>query len=113
MGLLRVFSRRLRYLFGRASYDRAMHDEIQFHIESRAEELRDSGLSQRDAFAQARREFGSVVRTGEEARSAWQFPWFEDVAADLRFAMRGFARSRAFTLTAILCLAVGIGGNTV
>jgi predicted permease len=62
--------------------------------------------------AQARREFGPAARMHEETRSAWQFRWVEDLASDLRYAMRGIRRNPAFAVTAIACLALGIGVNT-
>jgi putative ABC transport system permease protein len=51
-----------------------------------------------------------------------QFPWLrrdargvrplDDLVLDVRFAFRSFGRSRAFTVTAMLVLGLGIGANT-
>jgi hypothetical protein len=52
------FKRRLHYLTRRKSFDSELADEIEFHIGARTEELLQAGLSEADANAQARREFG-------------------------------------------------------
>jgi hypothetical protein len=49
----------------------------------------------------------------EDSRAQWQFRWFEDAMADLRYAGRGFRRRPAFALTAIGCLGLGIGANAL
>ncbi len=49
----------------------------------------------------------SAIGIGVPLRSEW----IRDAAKDVRFALRGLARSRAFALVAVLSLALGIGIN--
>jgi ABC-type phosphate transport system auxiliary subunit len=66
--ILTEWLNRLRYSGRRSRFDDELDDEIRFHLETRAAELEQSGLSRDDALAQARREFGSVTRMREESR---------------------------------------------
>jgi predicted permease len=102
---------RARYMGRRSQFDRELDDEIQFHIETRAEELEADGMPSTSAHEQARREFGSRARVSEDTRGAWQLPWLEDFWRDVCYAARGAARSPGFTAVCVLSLALGVGAN--
>jgi macrolide transport system ATP-binding/permease protein len=111
MPTLREFLNRLLFLRRRGQFDREMHDEVQFHIEERAAELEDQGLSKEEAQRRARGEFGSVQLAREDSREAWQFQWLEHLLMDLRVGLRMFWRSPGFSILAVLCLTLAIGAN--
>ena len=112
MALWNEIGNRLTYLFRRSRFDGELEEEIQLHIQARADELEQAGLSGADALLQARREFGSTLHTREETRSAWQMRWLEDLGSDLRYAARALRRNLTMTLAAVGSLALGIGANT-
>jgi predicted permease len=112
MQFLREFWLRLCWLAGRSRFHSELADEMQFHVESRAEELEQGGVSRSEALARARREFGSRMKAAEDTSGAWQIRWLEDIFSDLYYAGRALRRNPGFALTAIFCLALGIGANT-
>ncbi|HMD40968.1 MAG TPA: ABC transporter permease [Candidatus Acidoferrum sp.] len=111
MSTFQEWINRLRYLGRRDRFANEMGDEVQFHIEARAAELQESGLSPDEAHKRARREFGSTQLALEDSRQAWRFQWLEDLVADLRVGVRMLWRSPGFSVLAILCLTLGIGAN--
>ncbi|HET9359818.1 MAG TPA: ABC transporter permease [Vicinamibacterales bacterium] len=113
MNTWRTFLHRLGYLPRKGRFDRQLDEELQFHVESRVDELEQQGYPRPEARLRAVAEFGSRTRVAEESRAAWQFRWLEDVVADGSYALRAFRRRPTFALAAIACLALGIGANAL
>ena len=109
---MRTLWKRLVAFFSRRQWDRELDEEVETHLEMRAAELRDQGVDPGAARAAARREFGGVEQVKERYRDRRGIPWLEGLAKDARYGLRGLGRNPAFTLAAVLSLALGIGANT-
>jgi putative ABC transport system permease protein len=104
--------RSLRQLLTRGRMAREVADEIDLHLEEKIEELMASGLTRAAATAAARRAFGNVTLVREESRDVWRWRALDDVAGDVRYAVRQLRRTPSFAAAAILTLAIGIGANS-
>jgi putative ABC transport system permease protein len=89
-----------------------LQQEMDAHLQFLIDENRERGMPLEEARAAARRHFGNATAVHERSYQAWQFPTFESLLQDLRYAARGIGRARGFSLIVILTLAVGIGANT-
>src|SRR5262249_15607574 len=81
------------------------------HLDLEAEEHLSAGLPLRDANSAARRAFGSVALTKEEVRDLRPGAALDRLWRDVRQGLRLMTRTPAFTLVAVLTLALGIGAN--
>jgi predicted permease len=86
-------------------------EEIKTHLALQADELESKGLSEAEARRTALVEFGSVPAARERFYLRNRIAWLDNLARDLKFALRQFARNPGFAAIAILVLSLGIGAS--
>lgn len=108
---LRSALARIRAFFGKSSRDTDLDRELASHIDFAVEDNLRRGLSPEEARRQALVRFGGLQQSREQQRAARGLPALDVLMQDLRYTFRTLRRDRAFTLVAILILALGIGAN--
>lgn len=112
MEIPRTLFSRITALFHTRPLDATLDEELASHIELATEEYVRLGVSEAEARRLALRDFGGVTQTREAVRIRRGLPILEQIRRDVRFGVNQLWRSKGFTLTAVLTLALGIGANT-
>jgi predicted permease len=112
MSFLSDLTERLRALLFPGRAERELADELRFHVERETAERIRNGAAPETARREALLAFGGVEQYKEAVRDARGTRPLEDLASDIRYAIRGLRRNPGFTLTAILVLGIGIAATT-
>lgn len=101
------------YVFRKRQLDRELDEELEAYVELVSATKVQEGLTPHEAYRDARREAGGIDQVKQSVRDVRIGVSVERLAQDTRYGLRRVFKNPAFSLVAIVTLALGIGANTV
>jgi len=110
--LLRIWHHRIRSLVRKDVVDTEVTRELALHFDLLVAENVAGGMPLEEARRAARRALGNVAVLEEQCRDHRRVSWLHDLRQDLSYGLRVLTKNRAFTVVAVVSLALGLGANT-
>lgn len=107
MRLPAIFRLRLRSLFSRPQVEQELDEELRYHLERQIDEEIARGLTREEARSAALRSIEGFEQRKEECRDMRGLNLIDNLAQDVRFAVRQLRKNPGFIVTAALMLALG------
>jgi putative ABC transport system permease protein len=101
-----------RSLGRRGALEGGLDEEIRFHLDQQTEKNRRAGMAPAEARRQAVLRFGGLEGVKERTRDEIRPALLEDLLRDAQHGSRVLRRAPAFTVAALLTLALGIGATS-
>jgi putative ABC transport system permease protein len=100
-----------RRVFSRDRLESQLDAELRDHFDRLVGDFVARGYAQDEARRLARLEFGGIDQVKEACRDARGTRWVDETTQDVRYGLRGFRKNPAFTVVAIVTLAIGVGAS--
>ena len=110
--LLTMLRLRARHLLRRASVDRELAEELEYHVSELNTQLEARGISAQHVRRESALAIGGMTRRREEMRDAHGMRIIDDFFRDLRYALRSMRRTPLASAVGVLTLALGIATAT-
>ncbi|HEY6122872.1 MAG TPA: ABC transporter permease [Pyrinomonadaceae bacterium] len=111
MSKLRAWLLRCKGLFLKDAREREFADELESHLQMHIDDNIRAGMSPQEARRMALIKLGGIDQAKEAYRDRATVPFLESVVQDLRFTLRQLRKNPAFTFTATVMVALGIGAS--
>jgi putative ABC transport system permease protein len=111
MDQLKSLGFKLRSLLRRRTMEADMAEEMNGHLEQLIAAHRNRGMTPGEARNAAFREFGNRASIAEQARDQHRWRLLDNLARDVRYAVRQLRRAPAVSATAVLSLSLGLGAS--
>ena len=105
----------LRHLYSVLRWNKTdyeIDEELLYHLEMRARENIEDGMTPDEARRAAVKRFGSVIRVKEDSREIRRGTTIDAIWQDFRYSARLMAKQPGFIFIIIFTIMIGVGSNT-